>query len=212
MVQRWVLAGLLVAVACISGCRKERPTKEELLQNMSPEMRRVLDPPADAPLQSTPMVVAGIEDPEMVTAEAAGLLPDDEVIGILVDGQPLAYPLRRLSGMMDHVVNDVLSVSGNGRQPYSVAYCDMTDCIRVWVPVDESVDESLKIGTLGVIEGGLAVTVGNEHYKQTDPIPGLKEIEFERLDWSDWLAKHPNTLIYRGSNRIETTAPEADAP
>jgi hypothetical protein len=56
---RLALAALmLLACPSIFGCRKEKPTKEEFLRNLTPEQRRLLDP-----MQSTPLVVAGVEKP-----------------------------------------------------------------------------------------------------------------------------------------------------
>jgi len=95
---RLVLA--ITVLFCILGCREQR-TKEEMLQNLSPESRRLLDP-----MQSTPLVVPGIESPELFAADQLAVPSDWEVIGVVVGEEPRAYVTAKMSGMMEHVVND----------------------------------------------------------------------------------------------------------
>jgi|GEM_PF-6947540 len=199
---------LFVAMACImvglvlgtGGCEEPRRTKEELLRTTEPEMREILEAPGSVTTSmSTPLMVAGIENPTMVSAADSGLKPDAAVIGVIVDGQARAYPLLRLSGMLDHVVNDVVkSGDGGKRLGLTITYCDITDCIRVLTAEGERSEESLRVGTLGLVRGGLGITVGSGQYKQTEKIEGLEDYPHERTTWLDWRFRHPQTVVYAG--------------
>lgn len=197
----------LVCLILAVGCDRPR-TKEELLGSTSPEMRRLLDPPVGNTMMSTPMVTAGIEHPKMISVEDSKIDPQSVVIGVVVDGQARAYPIRALSGMLEHVVNDVVVGREGGReQPLTITYCDMTDCIRVLAPEDDSVQASLRIGTLGLLDGGLALTYQQANYKQTDSIPGLVDFESKRTTWEEWVAQYPETLVYAGSEVRDVQLP-----
>ena len=47
-------------------------------------------------------------DPEIVSAEDAGLGDDDIVVGIVLNGEPRAYPVNYMNGPFNEVVNDEL--------------------------------------------------------------------------------------------------------
>ncbi len=203
-----VLGTFMVAMGFIHviGCDRPR-TKEEMLSSTSPEMRRILDPPEGSTLMSTPMVTAGIENPVMILAKDANIDPQSLVIGVIVEGRARAYPVRALSGMLQHVVNDVVESEGGNVKPLTITYCDMTDCVRVLAPEDGSIQSSLGLGTLGLLDGGLALTYGQNNYKQTDAIPGLIDYESQKMPWGEWLAQHPETLVYAGSDVRDVQLP-----
>lgn len=202
----------IVAACFIStvGCDRPR-TKEEMLSSTAPEMRRLLDPPEGNTLMSTPMVTAGIENPVMILAKDANIDPQAMVIGVIVEGQTRAYPIRALSGMLQHVVNDVVECEGGNVKPLTITYCDMTDCARVLASDDDSVRSSLGLGTLGLLDGGLALTYGKDNFKQMDPIPGLLDYESAKVPWGEWVAQHPETLVYAGSDVRDVQLPSGDS-
>ena len=69
-----------------------------------------------------------LRKPRALSAGKASKIPDnDEVIGVVINGQPRAYWLKALKYPPWHIVNDV--VVG---VPVSVTYCDRTDCTRVY--------------------------------------------------------------------------------
>jgi hypothetical protein len=186
---------LLLGIASLFalGCKKE-PTKEEMLSGLSAEDRRAL-----GTMTNTPFIVDGTNAPEFTSAGASRLKDDEEVIGIVVQGSARAYPLARLSGMIEHVVNDSLS-GGDGKIiPFSVTYCDMTDCARVFESASGEAVESLELGTLGLLDGGLALRWKDKTFKQMEErIEGLKDMPFQRTSWREWKAQYPDTLIYAG--------------
>ncbi len=181
------------------GCKSE-PTKEELLAGLSEEDRIALQ----NPMFNTPFLTEGISSPQFTTPVGARIRNTDLVIGLVVNNRPRAYPLVTLSTMLGHVVNDTRLGEDGQPQPFTVTYCDMTDCIRVLEP-EEAVDgDFLEINTLGLLEGGLALQWQGKPYKQSDELVGLRDMQYEKMTWGEWKAAHPDTLIYTGrSSRRE---------
>ena len=58
-------------------------------------------------------------------AAEANLRPDDFVIGVAFGGKTRAYRLGALENPMGHLVNDMIDGVA-----ISVAYCDLTRCVR----------------------------------------------------------------------------------
>lgn len=177
-------------LAGVGGCRQQT-SKEQVLKGMPEETRRLL-----GPMQSTPMMVDGIDQPRFVSADQAEVADGVQVIGVIVGDQPRAYPLPRLSGMMQHVVNDHARDASGAPRPFTVTYCDQTDCIRVFAAAEETAAESLGMGTLGMIDGGLALRWQDQHFKQADEVSGLRDLPFERTRWDRWKQRHPDTTVY----------------
>jgi hypothetical protein len=182
-----VLASLLLA-AC-----QRTISKDEMLEGMSEESRRAMDS-----MVNTPFIVEGVASPEFVSAADAGLQDTNQVIGIVMNGQARAYPLARVSAMMDHVVNDNVSTSDGKNSPFTITYCDMTDCIRVLESTDPTSRDTLEIGTLGLLDRGLALQWKGKTFKQMESIDGLKDVPYRRMSWGEWKAEYPDTMVYKG--------------
>jgi len=186
-----VLAVCLLSL-CTAGCRPER-NWDEMMAKLPPEQRRQMQP-----MQSVPMVSQGIEKPRLTTAQETTLKGTQEVIGVIIHGRPRAYPLSEMSGTLEHVVNDhVVDAAGNP-QAFTVTYCDLTECIRVFQPVADKPSESLEIGTIGLIDGSLALFIGDQRFKQEEDVEQLKDVPHMRTTWDQWKTEHPDTLIYAG--------------
>ncbi len=192
---RTLMVVVAVGLLPLTGCRQER-TKEEMLEGMSPEMQRLLKP-----MQSTPLMVEGIDAPQLLAADAVDLDAEHEVIGVTVGGQPRAYLLSGLLGMMEHVVNDHIIDDEGEPQAYTVTYCDLTDCVRVLESVEDSSRESLGVGTLGMLDGGLALRWQDQQFKQADEVVGLQDVPYERTTWGEWKQQYPETQLYVGSRQ-----------
>ena len=65
--------------------------------------------------------------PPTIPASEAKLRPDEKVVGVEIGGKARAYRLEALGDPTGHLVNDLV-----GGIPISVAYCDLTDCLKVY--------------------------------------------------------------------------------
>ena len=179
----------------LSGCERSI-SKDEMLEGMSQESRNAMNSMAN-----TPFIVEGVATPEFVSAGEAHLRDAERIIGIVLNGQPRAYPLTRLSAMIDHVVNDH-SINSDGKKLlFSVTYCDMTDCVRVLEPTAETTEESLGIRTLGILDSGLALQWKGKDFTQLDAVEGLRDVPYQRKSWGEWKAEFPDTMVYKGRAR-----------
>ena len=175
-----------------AGCRPER-NWDDMIAELTPEQRRRMEP-----MNSTPMVSAGVEKPQSITADQATLRDSQEVIGVIVQGQPRAYSLDEMSGVQGCVVNDYVVDAAGDPRAFTVTYCDLTECIRVFDPVSALPNESLEMGTVGLRDGGLALFMGDQSFKQEDSVEQLRDVPHERMTWDRWKAEHPDTLVYIG--------------
>src|SRR5215831_3567798 len=74
-----------------------------------------------------PLFQETIQRPPVLKATAAKLKPEETVIGVEVGGRARAYRLAALEDHRRHLVNDLV-----GGVPVSVAYCNMSHCVRVY--------------------------------------------------------------------------------
>ncbi len=186
---------MLILCSTLSACR-QKPSKEEILKSLPSDLRRKVEND-----DSTPFVTNGVTRPKMVVADKAEVLDNQEVIGVLVGGVPRAYPLRRLSNLLEHVVNDhVLDESGNPLA-FAVTFCNKTGCTRVLEsPVDLG-GKNLGVGTIGFVDGALVLSHRSRQFRQDEQISTLRDVSFEITTWKDWKQKNPTTLVYVGPEK-----------
>lgn len=182
----------LLAILFQLGC-SEKATKEEMLKGMPEDSKRALES-----MDSTPMVASGVNRPLMLPADSVALLDSDKVIGVVVEGFPRAYPLKRLSSLLEHVVNDHVVGTDGKLKAFTVTYCNVTNCTRVLHSTSDGAVANLGIGTLGLVEGQLALFRGTQTFKQDDSVVGLLDMEYDVTSWSSWKRKFPETLVYVG--------------
>jgi Protein of unknown function (DUF3179) len=155
----------------------------------------------------------GVRTPPAVAAEAAGLDDAEEVVGVVVNGAARAYRLGGLRDPRHHVVNDLV-----GGAPVSVAYCDLTDCIRTYTGPGA---EPLRVRIAGIKDGGLVVKLDGVYYdhrsgRVVEGPPGAAPLPHDRVPWTrttwgDWRREHPTTDVSVGSAaahiRVESGRP-----
>jgi hypothetical protein len=139
----------------------------------------------------------GVRTPPAEAAEAAGLDDAEEVVGVVVNGAARAYRLGALRDPRHHVVNDLV-----GGAPVSVAYCDLTDCIRTYTGPGA---EPLRVRIAGIKDGGLVVKLDGVYYDhQTGRVvegpPGAAPLTHDRVPWirttwGRWRREHPATDV-----------------
>lgn len=196
--QVFALGCIGLGIVSLGGCRQPKPSFDETLANLPPDLRRNLDP-----MISTPMLSDGIEFPKMVAPDEIELREKQEVLGVVVAGQARAYPLFSMRGMAEQVINDHVIDETGKRKPFTVTYCNLTECTRVFEAEDDRDVASLRVGIMGLLDGGLAVIWKQNGFKQTDELEGLRDYPYERTSWADWKAAHPDTLVFAGPSKEE---------
>jgi Protein of unknown function (DUF3179) len=155
----------------------------------------------------------GVRTPPAVAAEAAGLDDAEEVVGVVVNGVARAYRLGAFRDPQHHVVNDLV-----GGTPVSVAYCDLTDCIRTYTGPGA---EPLRVRIAGIKDGSLVVKLDGVYYDhQTGGVvegpPGAAplphdQVPWTRTTWGGWRREHPATEVCVGlaaaPNPVESRPP-----
>jgi hypothetical protein len=147
----------------------------------------------------------GLTTPPAIHADASGLDPKEEVVGVVVGGKARAYRLEALRDRDRHVVNDVV-----GGIPVSVVFCDITNCVRVYT--DPNATEPLKVESAGLFDGEMVVKVGENLYMHSTgrpvtaearPAPNSPPIPYEttapeRVTWGEWRKRHPESDVFVG--------------
>ena len=154
-------------------------------------------------------LVEPILRPTTVAASQASLRPDELVIGVEVGGVARAYRFAGFELKSGHLVNDVV-----GGVPVSVAYCDLTECLRVYT--DPLVHEPLDLQVAGVLSGEMVVRHAGKMYfqksgQQVEPGNGLASLAYQLINptmttWKEWVEQHPDTRVYVGKARMPRTS------
>jgi Protein of unknown function (DUF3179) len=192
-----VLVGLMVV-----GVLLYRPPAEaqssRIAAEPSPRYEDLL--PTNVP----PPPPACINDPVMYAAAVAGLVDDDPVVGVCLDGKYRAYSLRAMAGHpRNRVVNDRLA-----DHPVSVAHCDRTGC-TVIVRGDKGASR-LNLAFGGWYQGQMYVRANGPFVyslatlkpavEGTRPFP-FAQMVFESTTWDAWRKAHPDTDVYTPASR-----------
>jgi Protein of unknown function (DUF3179) len=105
------------------------------------------------------ILVAPLERPGTLAAKDAGLPPDEKVIGVVVGGKARAYRVKAMEGRSQHLVNDLIA-----GVPVSVAYCNLTECVRVYTGPAGS--GPLDLAVAGLLNDEMVLKVGDTPYFQ----------------------------------------------
>lgn len=151
-----------------------------------------------------PQTVAG-SNVAAINEEQRGklLVGDDRVIGVVINGQARAYPLRLIR--WHEVVNDDL-----GGEKIAVTYSGLSDASAVWRRSNNGDD--LKFGISGLLYNSNTLIydhgTADRNPSLWSQISGhaiagpmactesqLQAIQFDLVMWSDWLERHPTTDV-----------------
>lgn len=149
----------------------------------------------------------GVLRPPTSRAEGSGMRGDEEVVGVLVNGRARAYRLDALRDRTRHVVNDLIDGT-----PVSVAFCDLTDCVRAYTDPRRSAPLDLAVAGLYVDNGAEMVVEldGVLYFHQSGrpmkPGPGPAALPCDalastRTTWKEWVRSHPGTDVYTGDRK-----------
>lgn len=175
-----ILAGLPQAAAALDLSGARVPLEE------------ILDggPPKDG--------IPALTDPKVVPAEQAdGLEPSDRVLGLEMNGQARAYPIKILN--WHEVVNDRL-----GSQPVLVSYCPLCGSGMAF---DARVEgQRLSFGVSGKLYNSDVLCYDRKTESlwsqlKMEAVTGrmagtrLTLLPLEHTTWADWLSRYPSTSV-----------------
>jgi hypothetical protein len=139
--------------------------------------------------------------PPILAATEATMPPDEAVIGVEVGGKTRAYRLAAFDDDTRHLVNDLI-----GGVPVSVAYCNLTRCVRVYT--DPGGSEPLDAEVPGLFNGQMVIKLdGIAYFHQSgmavEPAKNPPPIPYRLLTptlttWKEWTRLHPETDVYVG--------------
>jgi len=186
----------LVAAASLCAALAATPAAAQSLNGF--DLRGALVDPAEIHHGGPPKDgIPAIDRPKFVSAAAAKLAPGDRILGVALNGEAKAYPVRILN--WHEVVNDKV-----GGAPVAVTYCPLCGS-----GVTFSADlkgETRSFGVSGLLYNSDVLLYDRETgslWSQilakavTGPMKGerLAIVPTAHTSWEDWRARHPGTLV-----------------
>lgn len=146
--------------------------------------------------------IAGVRSPRIAMARDVKVSEDAEVFGVVVGGKARAYLVSAMEDRTKHIINDVL-----GGAAVSLAYCDLSDCVRAYREDDS--EEPMDISVGGLLESEMVLKIQGEYYRHKSGLPLESStqsestfpytcFEPERMTWKQWRFEHPETDIFVG--------------
>jgi hypothetical protein len=150
--------------------------------------------------------VQPVQRPPVFDVDSTWLTDNAPVLGVEARGRYRAYAISAFTKIDEHVVNDLL-----GGVPITVAYCNRTECARVYT--DPSGNRPLAVAVGGWAgepgsgpDGVMLLRVESNYYFQDtgETLEGwghfpYPEITFERTTWGVWRHAHPDTDVFAGT-------------
>ena len=202
----FALSGMLVLSLAAGACGSSATTEPEA--QVSAELQ--FKPWEESLALSSPFprfIFLPLNSPDIVPVDMAShMKAEDVVVGVVIDGQPRAYPLW-IFGQY-HVVNDTIN-----DVPVVLAYCEICSGASAFNPVVEGFGgQSLSFQIHGIARGTFTVydyqtqTVwspftgrtleGNLHPSKMERIPVIMET------WEDWARRYPETEVLFASSKF----------
>lgn len=142
--------------------------------------------------------IPAITGPQVTKGGKADFLdPRDRVVGITIDGEARAYPIRLLN--WHEIINDQL-----GDVPIAVVYCPLCDSVSV---VDRRMaDKTLEFGVSGLLhnsnvllydrrDNALWSQVGFEAISGPHAGHALRHLPFDLTTFEQWRARYPDSTV-----------------
>ncbi len=162
--------------------------------------------------------IPALTDPQVISAaQAESLAPTERVIGVSVQGEQRAYPLRILN--YHEIVNDTL-----GGVPIAVTYCPLCDSAVVFRRKVQG--QVLEFGVSGMLYQSNVLMYDRSHGVQSlwsqmagraisGPFSGtrLVPVPVKLTSWGRWRKEHPATTVLgpqTGHRRRYQVNPYAD--
>jgi hypothetical protein len=166
------------------------------LERISVDPKKILSggPPKDG--------IPALTNPQMVYAgETEYLRPSDRVVGIFINNEARAYPLRILQ--WHEVINDEA-----GNISFAVVYCPLCDSTTVF---DRKVDdEILEFGVSGMLYQSNVLIYDRQSDAEDESLwsqlkgeaisgkrmgKQLTHLPHQLITWAEWTKGHPDTLV-----------------
>jgi len=145
------------------------------------------------PTLEPPLLIAG--------SKASYLEPDELVVGLEINGDARAYPLRIVD--WHETVNDTV-----GGVPITLAYCTFCGSGAVWDRRPDPEDQPLSFGYSGLLYEATRLLHDNDGDNLWSPLSGrpvhgplvgdgvaLRQLASIQTTWARWLEAHPETLV-----------------
>jgi len=144
--------------------------------------------------------------PDLIPASQANYLqPDDPILGIEIQGQTKAYPIRILN--WHELVNDQIA-----NIPFVISYCPLCGSGMAFESVPDTsqipsiANKSLSFGVSGLLFNSDVLMYDRQTGSLWSQIHGksiagklagtkLKQIPLTLTRWSDWAQRHPESLV-----------------
>ncbi len=186
-----------------------------------------------APGDAAPGEVTGLSGPAMVAGEGGRWLPDsDRVVGMELDGQFRAYPVRVLAAhevVTDEIGPRRVAVVNDPVSGTIAAYDIGRDAAVAGVAAAElDGNPPVELGISGLTLDGVDLLVDTTTGSLVEPISGrgvtgswwsasvgLDRVPFTLTTWREWRSAHPSTFVVAadgGVGRLYLTEPFADVP
>ncbi len=150
-----------------------------------------------------------LDAPQYVPAKDAEVPADAWVLGVVVDGRPLAYELNLLT--RNEIINDRV-----GGRPVAIVYCPLANSVAVY---DRRVGgRELHFEPSGVLMHG-AIVMQDRETESYWPLVHSRALYGSLLGsdlvkvpgavkrrWADWVRDHPDTLVWSlyGQERLDS--------
>ena len=132
-----------------------------------------------------------VQKPDLVELDTVELDDSTQVIGVEVDGQPVAFVLDAMTRPDRHIVSTMIK-----GKPLAVTYCDLADCARV-LTNDAKELIPLRVGGLDD-QNQMILLLNGQLYGQSSGALPLQDQPFARMDLKQWRELHPSSKIYLG--------------
>jgi hypothetical protein len=90
------------------------------------------------------------------------------------------------------VINDYFRMT-----PVTVAYCDVSDCARVF---SAELEGPLNLRVAGWMGSQMGVVLGDDWYMLDSADIPLTDLNYVRTTWGEWKQRFPSTEVFIGGN------------
>jgi hypothetical protein len=143
----------------------------------------------------TPMMLTGMIEPVILTAEEARVTETEQVIGITIGDEHRAYILRAFEPLGQKVINDLIN-----EIPIAVTYCDIHERARVFTSTERG--EYLHVGLGGWMDKEMFFYFQNIRFSHSSKNAPLPDYPYIITTWGEWLEAHPDSRIYLGGGVV----------